>query len=181
MRTDDTIEFVPAAHPDSRVGRVGFELTHPYVEHCWAPIVGPSATLLLRRLPLLWMDEAPARVATGDLARSLGLGAGVGVNSRLGHTLDRLARFGLASGDRKPGVLEVYTHVPPLRPHHLARLPEWSRRTHDQLLGAHLDALGPGTAVDPRVTSLTARLDRLQQPRGPFPAVASRPQANLGR
>ena len=49
----------------------------------------------------------------------------------------------------------------------LDRLPEWSRRAHDRLLGQHVDQLAGVTDPTPEVTAVTARLDRLQHPTGP--------------
>lgn len=60
--------------PTPRVQRVGFDLTDPYVEHCWSAVIGPTSTLLLRRLPALWIARVPIDIGASDLSRSLGLG-----------------------------------------------------------------------------------------------------------
>lgn len=154
-----------AGHPLPAVHRVGFPLDHPYVERCWAPILGPSSILLLRRMPDLWKQAPTVGVPLDELARSLGLGAGTGRNSPMWRTLERVVTFRFAewSGDRE---LDVFTEAPPLSPRHLDRVPQPTRDRHEQLLGAHLDGLAtqPGTAasIDTRPAQMAERLDRLQ-------------------
>jgi hypothetical protein len=48
----------------------------------------------------------------------------------------------------------------------LDRVPEWTRATHERLFGTHLDGLAGVSERDAKITSITARLDRLQQPTG---------------
>ena len=81
MENHSVLTFTPVEHPDARVQRLGFDLSDPYVEQCWGPVIGPSATLLLRRIPTLWTDWVPATISHEELARSLGLAAGTGANS----------------------------------------------------------------------------------------------------
>jgi hypothetical protein len=162
-----TLQFTPVDHPDARVRRIGFDLTDPYVEQCWSAVIGPSATLLLRRLPTLWATGVPAEIDAGELSRSMGLGAGVGASSRLASTLERLVTFGLARLAPDRVGLDVYRQVPPLTQRQLARLPEWTRDAEDRLLGAHLNQIEDSTRHDANVVSITARLDRLQHRAGP--------------
>lgn len=136
---NDDLELCAAGHPDPRVHHAGFNLDHPYLEQCWAPILGPSGVAVLRHLPVLWAEDEPAHIGAGDLARSVGLGGGTGANSRLQHTLDRTTRFGLAIWIEPGRALRVYTEIPPLDPHRLARLPERSRQAHDRLPTNHID------------------------------------------
>ena len=63
MENHSVLTFTPVEHPDARVQRLGFDLSDPYVEHCWGPVIGPSATLLLRRIPTLWTDWVPATIS----------------------------------------------------------------------------------------------------------------------
>ena len=156
-----TIHAVP--HPEPHVGRVGFPLHHPYVEQCLSAVIGPSCTLLLRRLPLLWREQEPAVVKTSELSRSLGLGGNTGYkSSRFWRTVERFTQYGLATLSQ-PDVLEVYVTVRPLGPVKVRQLPEWSQRAHHRLLGEHLDRLAAGghdrdaTPLD----DIAARLDRL--------------------
>ena len=163
MEHDRTLQFTPVDHPDAQVRRIGFALSDPYVEQCWSAVIGPSSTLLLRRLPTLWIARVPAEIDAGGLSRSLGLGAGAGARSRLAATLERLVNFGLARPAPDGDGLDVYRQVPPLTQRQLARLPEWTRDAEERLLGAHLTQIDDSTRHHANVVSITARLDRLQQ------------------
>lgn len=182
MDRDQIITLMPVNHPNPRVRRVGFDLTDPYVEQCWAPILGPSSTLLLRRLPELWRQQDPAQVEASELSRSLGLGAGTGKNSRIASTMDRLVRFGFAQ-PHGPGRdhLDVYLEVPPLQARHLAKVPQWSRDAHDRLLGAHLEGFEGVSEHQAKIAAATARLDRVQHFSGRPPAASVGSHGALGR
>jgi hypothetical protein len=159
---DVILELAPAAHPDPKVRRVGFDLSHPYVEQVWGAAVGPSGIALLRRLPVLWRNDAPARVPATELAQMVGLGIPTGSTKRLERALDRVVMFQFARWAVPGQALEVYSEVPPVRGRLLTRLPEWSRNAHDRLLSAHIEGLVHGGVRDPEVRAITARLDRLQ-------------------
>ena len=175
------LTFTPVEHPNVRVQRVGFELTDPYVEQCWSAVVGPSSTLLLRRLPALWIDRVPAEIGASDLSRSLGLGVGVGRQSRLANTLNRLVQFGLAVPAVDGTGFDVRRQVAPLSSRQLERAPEWTRDTHERLLDAHIDRIANPSPQPNGAASLTARLDRLQhQPANPSVPVAAHDRG-LGR
>lgn len=162
MERDRTLSFTPVDHPDERVQRIGFDLTDPYVEQCWSSVVGPSSTLLLRRLPTLWISRVPAEVGASDLSRSLGLGIGVGERSRLANTLNRLVQFRLAKPSLDGTGFDVYRQVAPLSPRQLERVPEWTRGTHDRLFGCHLEQIDTAAQHQTNVASIGARLDRIQ-------------------
>lgn len=167
MPAPDELTIHAAPHPNAQVCQVGFELGHPYVEQVSAGIIGPTSVLLLRRLPLLWRQQEPARVQAGELARSLGLGSHTTSSpSRLWRTIERLRQFGFAR-QGPDGAVEVFAQVPALTPRQVARLPEWSQEAHHRLLGQHLDRLAgtasPSTTVP--APDLGARLDRLEYPR----------------
>jgi hypothetical protein len=183
MEHDPVLRFSPAHHPNPRVRRVGFELTDPYVEQCWAGVIGPSSTLLLRRMPVLWSERVPAEILASDLGRSIGLGSGTAKTSRVAVTLKRLAQFGLVhpAGPAADRHYEVFLEVSPLTPRQLARLPEWTRATHDRFLGTHLDGLAGTTGHQAQVAQITARLDRLQRPAGHSVGHATGVQRGLGR
>lgn len=158
------LEIAAAPHRDPVIARTGFDLSHPYLEQCWAPSLGPSAVLLLRRLPILWHEREPAVVPVDELARSLGLGASRGAHSRFNRTLRRIVDAHLAVW-AEPGIrLDVYLELPPLPPSRLARLPSWSRQAHDRLLDQHLHQLARSANRSP-AAAITARLDQLQRPR----------------
>jgi hypothetical protein len=169
------LEIAARNHPDPVVARAGFPLDHPYLERCWAPALGPSAVLLLRRLPELWREQAPAVLEVDAFARSLGLGAARGTNSRFGRTLERVVQARFAEWAVPGETLAVYAEVRPLGERALDRVPASTRETHERLLREHLDRLTqpespPATSAV--VADITARLDRLQQPRpGGIPAL----------
>lgn len=145
-------------HRLAEVHQVGFPLDAAYVEQVWSCFTGPSATLMLRRMPVLWSHGQPATVQLSEFGRSLGL-----LRPTIAYrSVDRLARFGLArwlpSGD-----LAVATRVAPLSARQLDRVPSWTRQAHDQLLGAHLDRLARTPTSPPAgAIPITARLDHLE-------------------
>lgn len=164
METQRVIRLHGVPHPQPQVRQVGFPLDHAYIEHCWAPVIGPTSVLLLRRLPIMWREGMTAEIDSAELAQSLGLGNSTGRNGTMQHTLDRLERFRFASFSG-PDDLEVFTEAPPVSSRHLERLPAWTVKRHEHLLGAHLDELA---RLQSR-SDLTVRLDRFSQPRTPTP------------
>src|SRR5438105_2076504 len=106
--TPEVLDLHAVPHPSAPVRQAGFPLDHPYVEHCWTPVIGPTSVAFLRRCAWLWRDANPASVPTADLAGLLGLGRGTGRNSPLWHTVDRLVRFGFADAPAA-NELQVYT------------------------------------------------------------------------
>jgi hypothetical protein len=151
----------PVPHPNAQVRQVGFPLDAAYVEQVWASVIGPSATLMLRRTGVLWDQQGhPATVDAIEFGRSLGLGP-----SATGRTMARLLQFGMARVTSDG--LGVHTRVAPLSARQLSRVTPLTRRAHDRLLAAHLDRLAripAGAAADP-VDRLTARLDYLERTR----------------
>ena len=97
MERDQVITLNPVSHPDRRVRQVGFGLTDPYVEQCWSAVVGPSTTLLLRRLPELWREHQPAQIEASELGRSLGLSASMAKHS---HQCNLRDQFHKTQGDK---------------------------------------------------------------------------------
>lgn len=167
MERDRILRFTPVDHPDARVKRVGFDLTDPYVEHCWSAVVGPSSTLLLRRMPVLWASQqVPAEVEASKLSRSLGLGVGVGERSRLVSTMNRLVQYRLARPAPEGAGLKVFRQVSPLTPRQLERVPQWTRDTHELFLSAHLEQFDDVARHQANVAWVTTRLDRIQDGTG---------------
>src|SRR4051794_24052462 len=113
LQPTDQLVLQPVPHPNRVVHHAGFGLDDPYIERCWAPVVGPSVVLVLRRLPLVWRDVVPAIVDPDEFSRSLGLGRSTGSHSKLARTIDRLVTFGFAHR-ADDGTLEVFTTVRPL-------------------------------------------------------------------
>jgi hypothetical protein len=171
MEPPEVLAIHAVPHPNPKVRRIGFALDDPYVEQVWAGVIGPSALLVVRRLPVLWREREPAVVDLRELGQSLGLGPSLARSGRTWRTIERLVGFGLAQwlpGDE----LGVRTEVAPLIDRQLARVPVWTRQVHDRLLGTHLDRLAlshtdpplhPDWSLD--TARITARLDHLQHRR----------------
>jgi hypothetical protein len=62
MEPPEVLAIHAVPHPNRKVRRVGFTLDDSYVEQVWAGVIGPSALLVLRRLPVLWREREPAVV-----------------------------------------------------------------------------------------------------------------------
>lgn len=118
---------------DPLVEGCGFAVSSAYVEAAWLPILGPSATLALRRLGLLAVARPEGfEVVLGDLAADLGLGKGTGNDSIIVRTLRRLERFGMTRWCGE--VLEVRTAVAPLPARHADRLSPSAAAVHRQMV-----------------------------------------------
>lgn len=121
---------------DEVLERFGHDARSEYVERFWLPILGPSATLLLRWSRVAssayrdrGVEVGPSYPAAG-IASELGLGAGPGPHAPLARTIGRLERFGLASllpVGHGPWELRVRTHLAPLTRRQVDRLPEYLR------------------------------------------------------
>ena len=100
---------------------------------CWLPVLGPTATLMYRRLGS-WAEHNPdgVQVDLTDLSVSLGLGEGLGRNSLVARALGRLARFDVAAwrGDQ----LAVRRALPPLPLRHQSRLSYTASMLHEQFV-----------------------------------------------
>lgn len=108
----------------------GFEPRSAYVERFWLPLLGPSTTLLLRRVAR-GLQERPDgfRLRVPDTARAMGIGNGTGRNSPFVRSVDRACHFGLAR-HLGPGEVAVRTKVPPLNLRQVERLPLALRSAH---------------------------------------------------
>ena len=116
-----------------------------------------------------------------ELSRSIGLGVGMGKNSPLARTLDRLVRFRFARPSASAVGLDVYTEVPPLGAHQLAKVPQWSRDAHARLLDAHLEQFNGLSEHQAKIAAATARLDRVQHGNDRAPTASAVIQTSLGR
>lgn len=124
---------------DPVVDRVGFGVADPYVELVWLPVIGPSATWMLRRLDA-WLPEAGSviEIDLGELGAMLGLGPSIGAGSSVQRTMRRLVRFGLAEWGG--GELRVRGFVAPLPRRQLLRLPLWVQEVHAALVAGRVAA-----------------------------------------
>ena len=107
---------------DPLVESHGFGPRSLYVEACWLPVLGPTATWLYRRLGS-WVETNPEGVQVDlvDLSVSLGLGEGLGRNSLLGKSLRRLARFDVARWmGEEMGVRRALAPLPERHAHRLS-------------------------------------------------------------
>ena len=124
-------------------GEVLFPIENPYLERCWTSVLGPSAVLLLRRVAALARGGHHAQVDLGELSRDLGI-AGVGPNSHVRRSIDRLIRFGFGAWE-SPSVLDIYDACAPLACHHLTRATEALRIDHHRLVESHRRSYAPLT------------------------------------
>lgn len=114
--------------------RPGFPLSHPYVEHVYAGVIGPTSVLVLRRAALLF-EAFPdgLDLDAAEFAHSLGVGHTDGAHSPLVRTLSRLDRYGIATWDSNSSRLTVPLEVRPVNDRLLRKLPESSRALHYSL------------------------------------------------
>jgi hypothetical protein len=110
------------------------ELRSNYVERFWLPVLGPTATLLLRRLAYE-LDRHPEgfELVTNDMACSLGLGGAMGRHGPFPRAVQRCIDFGAAQW-KKIDVLSVRLRLPPLNRTQIERLPIGLAEAHGRLL-----------------------------------------------
>jgi hypothetical protein len=92
------IKLIRRPHPNHMVRGSGITPTHPYLEWCWTPVVGPSTVALVRHVAELTAESGEARIPMADLSRLLGLGSVAdlpGRNNKLVRTIVRAEQFGL--------------------------------------------------------------------------------------
>ena len=113
----------------------GYCITDPYVEMFWLPVLGPTATWLLRRF-YFGLLEQPEGVTLDihDLARSLGVAYSPGKHNSFTRALQRCTMFGVAHQIALLPTLTVAvrTTLPPVTQRHLTRLPETLQLAHQQ-------------------------------------------------
>lgn len=114
---------------DATVESLGFAARSDYVEWFWLPVLGPSATWLLRRIDF-GFDEFPAgyTLDVRATAQALGVAARDDAGSIFGRAITRLNTFGIAHGSS--GTFAIRRVLPPVSQRHLARMPEHLRSAH---------------------------------------------------
>ena len=142
-----------------------FRLTDPYVEEVWSEFLGPTATLIARRLGRA-IEERPSgvQVEVGDLADSVGVGPSVALKA-----LERLHRFEVVHCDLDRGIVGVSGYAPSVGEERVFRLSEPGRVAHERFMadlevrpgapGRAAEMLAPTStlAVEPGVDPLGIR------------------------
>jgi hypothetical protein len=116
----DGLLVVPLRNPV--LDTLGHHPTSSYAEQYWVPTIGPTASLLHRKLAAglgHHPDGYPVHLPT--LAREIGLGAGTGRHAPLTKSLIRLVGYNLAQ--LTDGRFAVRPTLPPLTRRQAARLP----------------------------------------------------------
>lgn len=117
--------------PDSPPGRFSFPPSHPYLEYCWVPILGPTGCLLWRRLATMATAQSSgAEIERAELASDMGVGAH-GRRAILDRSLRRICDFGLARFEDEKTLL-VKTGLPLLSPRHVRGLGTVPREAHER-------------------------------------------------
>lgn len=70
-------------------------LTDPLIELNWLPTIGPTATVLLRRLGSELASNPTLKLVCADWATALGVGHKGGYHSPFWRAIRRLERFGI--------------------------------------------------------------------------------------
>lgn len=118
------------AWADPVLDNLGHDPRSAYVEQYWLSILGPSATLLLRRLAgALEAKPDGFELDPQQWALELGLGARGGKHGPFWRSIDRACRFGTAQ--RNGELLAVRRRLPPLTARQVDRLPDHLRRAHE--------------------------------------------------
>ena len=113
---------------------LSFEPGSDYVEYCWLPVLGPTATLLLRRLGgVASARPTGAEVDALDLSLCLGLGRQLHHGGHLARAIERLEHFGFLQPVPDGETWLVRTAVPPLSGTRLSRLSLTARGVHNHL------------------------------------------------
>lgn len=88
-----------------------WELTGHYFETEWSEVLGPTATLLARRLGRIVEGASPATVSLARIGGALGIAPG-----KVRDSLARLSRHAIVSFNEPAGVLHVSRSAPPVPP-----------------------------------------------------------------
>jgi len=114
---------------DPQIDDTAHDPRSAYVETFWLPILGPSSTLLLRRLADEF-DASPEgfEIDCGSLSREIGLGPRLHRNGAFARTLDRCAKFNMVQIDGP--VLYVRRRIPSISTGQAARLSQRLQALH---------------------------------------------------
>jgi len=128
---------------DSFVEQDGYAIDDPYIEMFWLPILGPTATWLVRRLAGGLQHQPDGyTVDMVDLARGIGVSYTPGRHNPFARALSRCTMFGAAQqiAVQPHRTIAVRSVLPQLPARHLSRLPLPLRIAHHDWvhMGAHL-------------------------------------------
>lgn len=131
---DNLVRIRPWWDPELAIS--GFSARSAYCERYWLPVMGPSATLLIRlAADMCAAHPSGVTMQRAELARSLGLGKSIGPNGPLARAMLRLEYFGMAR--EVAGAFETRTHLPPVNAALLRRVPKQLRDNHSNWLLRH--------------------------------------------
>lgn len=119
---------------DPGVEAHGYDPRGRYAELFVLPVLGPTATWLLRRL-VDGLDSYPDgyELDLRETAAALGLSLTPDKSGPFTRAVHRCVMFGYARPD--PYGVQVRRMVPPLQPRQLGRLPEHLRHLHQEYVG----------------------------------------------
>jgi hypothetical protein len=134
------------AWTDPVIDTLGHDPRSWYVEQFWLPIIGPTATWLLRRIVARFDSEPDGfELDLDETARGLGLGGRDGRHSPFQRALGRCVAFKLAR-PHGPGALGVRRRMPPLTLERLNRLPPTLKKLHADWSASQDKGGGPDEA-----------------------------------
>ncbi len=115
---------------DPMLERFGLDPCGQYVERFWVSVLGPTSTLLLRRLAQA-LEEQPEGFMLDTTAWAIELGVGTkgGKHGPFWRSLERCCRFGIVT--RNGSTVAVRTRLPQLSMRQVARLPPHLKAAHD--------------------------------------------------
>ncbi len=127
----DRATVAVAPWPDPLIEQEGFDPRSAYVERFWLGILGPSTTLLLRRL-VDALDDQPEGYTLDltETAQALGVGIRGGRTSPFLRAVDRSCRFGATKLVGRQ-TLAVRRKLAPLNQRQVDRLPQTLRTEHE--------------------------------------------------
>jgi hypothetical protein len=121
---------------DPVVDAVGHDARSTYVERYWLALLGPSTTLLVRRLAAeLEVHPDGFDLPLEPTANSLGLGLKGGLSGPFFRALARTGQFHISRADG-PSALAVRTKLQTLTHHQVDRLPPMLQREHADWLAS---------------------------------------------
>jgi hypothetical protein len=135
-----TLSITPWTDPV--IDQLGYDPRSAYVETFWLGILGPSTTLLLRRIAV-GLDRHPQgfELPLVETARALGLGTKGGKHSPFTRAIGRSVQFGAAAWSGTHG-LAVRRRLAPLTRHQVQRLSPELQAAHRDFQEGQLGEAG---------------------------------------